>query len=185
MLGPQIDLASDPRWSRVYGTFGENTDLVTEMTAAFVESYQTDPESTGADEGWGTGSVNAMIKHFPGDGAGEGGRESHYDIGKYAVFPGDSFDEHLAPFLGALDSAAIMTSYSITLDGDGEPMFSDERGTAYVKDIIDILREDHGYDGVLVTDWAITKGGAGDPEAPYGTAWGVDELTRANAASRS
>ncbi|MBN8881717.1 MAG: glycoside hydrolase family 3 C-terminal domain-containing protein [Salana multivorans] len=178
LLGPQIDLASDPRWSRVYGTFGEDTDLVTDMTAAFVESYQDDPDSTGPDAGWGTGSVNAMIKHFPGDGAGESGRESHYQTGKYAVFPGDSFDQHLQPFLGSLDSAAIMTSYSITLDGEGQPMFSSERGTAYVKDIIDILREEHGYEGVLVTDWAITSGGSGDPDSPYGTAWGVDELTQ-------
>lgn len=87
-LSPQIDLATDPRWNRVSGTFGEDPGLTTDMARAYVDGFQT---STGASEitgGWGYRSVNAMVKHWPGGGSGEGGRDAHYGYGKYAVYPG-------------------------------------------------------------------------------------------------
>ena len=117
-LSPQIDLATEPRWLRVDGTFGENVELASEMAKAYVDGFQTTP---GAD-GWGSESVNAMIKHWAGDGPGEGGRESHTEAGKYGVYPGDNFDAHAEVFLGAMDSAAVMTAYSIALDADGQPL---------------------------------------------------------------
>ncbi len=43
--------------------------------------------------------MNAMIKHWAGDGPGEGGRESHTEAGKYGVYPGDNFDAHAEVFL--------------------------------------------------------------------------------------
>lgn len=96
-LGPQIDLATEPRWLRVGGTFGENTKLSTDMAQAYVDGSQS-TYVNGEDQGWGKDSINCMIKHFPGDGAGEGGRESHTRAGKYAVYPGGNFEEHLTPF---------------------------------------------------------------------------------------
>lgn len=171
-LSPQIDLATDPRWLRVSGTFGENVELATEMAQAYVDGFQATPDA----EGWGAESVNAMIKHWAGDGPGEGGRESHTEAGKYGVYPGDNFDAHAEVFLGAMDAAAVMTAYSIALDGEGQPLGGGDRvGSAYDSYRGDLLRQN--FSGVVVTDWGVTAGGSTDPDAMIGTAWGVDDLT--------
>lgn len=175
-LSPQIDLATEPRWLRVSGTFGENSELATSLAQAYVQGFQGTFDESGENLGWGSGSVTTMIKHFPGDGMGESGRESHTDTGKYAVYPGDNFDEHLEPFLGSLDSAAVMTSYSVAVDADGEPLFGEAVGTAYDAERVGLLRE-NGYKGVIVTDWAVTKAD-GEPGAiTGGRAYGVEDLT--------
>ena len=169
-LSPQIDLATEPRWNRVDGTFGEDAELATELTAAYVAGLQ----STNGSQPWGPESVNAMIKHWPGDGNGEGGRESHWETGKYAVYPGDNLDEHVSVFQGSLDSAAVMTSYSIALDGDGEPLFGERVGTSYDSGRMDLLREGNDYQGVIVTDWGATR----DPDpTTVATAWGTEDMT--------
>ena len=121
-LSPQIDLATEPRWTRFYGTFGESPELDTDMARAYVDGFQT---SFGEDEiagGWGYMSVNAMVKHWPSGGPEEGGRDAHYNYGKYAVYPGGAFEAHLKPFTeGAfkLDGAtgmasAVMPYYTIS-----------------------------------------------------------------------
>ncbi|WP_198928291.1 glycoside hydrolase family 3 N-terminal domain-containing protein [Tessaracoccus sp. ZS01] len=173
-LSPQIDLATEPRWLRVGGTFGEDAAQAAELAAAYVDGFQ----GTGGEDAWGTESVNAMIKHFAGDGPGEGGREAHTDAGKYGVYPGDNLAEHVSVFQGALDSAAVMTAYSIALDADGEPLFEDRMGTAYDASRMAILREDNSYQGVIVTDWGVMTG-AKDEGAFIGTAWGAEELSPA------
>jgi beta-glucosidase len=176
-LSPQIDLATDPRWVRVSGTFGENVELASEMAAAYVEGFQSTYDESGENQGWGPESVPTMIKHLPGDGMGEGGRESHFEGGKYAVYPGGNLDEHLEPFLAALDSASVMTSYSIGLDADGEPVLGERAGSAYDKDKVDLLRADQDYQGVIVTDWGVTAGGPEDPDALISTAWGMEDAS--------
>ena len=170
-ISPQIDLATDPRWLRTEGTFGENLELTSALAAANVAGFQS---STGAT-GWGPESINAMIKHWVGEGPGEGGREPHTNAGKYAVFPGENFDAHTQAFLGALDSASVMTSYSILLDGNGEPLFRDRTGAAYDLDRIALLREQ--YQGVIISDWNVTDS-VFDPDSTGGTGWGVEDLTR-------
>ncbi|WP_228375108.1 glycoside hydrolase family 3 protein [Demequina iriomotensis] len=174
-LSPQVDLATEPRWSRVGGTFGEDSAQAAELTAAYIDGFQG---SEGTDE-WGTESVNGMIKHFAGDGPGEGGREAHTESGKYGVYPGDNLDEHVSVFSAALDSAAVMTAYSIALDADGEPLTGAERmGTAYDSGRMEILRGDLSYEGVVVTDWGVMTG-ITDEGAFIGTAWGAEDLTPA------
>ncbi|WP_227589929.1 glycoside hydrolase family 3 N-terminal domain-containing protein [Demequina pelophila] len=173
-LSPQVELATEPRWLRVGGTFGEDLDQATELTQAYTDGFQG---SGGTDE-WGSESVNGMIKHWAGDGPGEGGREGHTYVGKYGVYPGDNFDEHPEVFLGALNSSAVMTAYSIALDGDGEPLFTDRTGTAYDADRMAILREENNYDGVIVTDWGVMSG-SNDEGAFFGMAWGAEDLTPA------
>ena len=67
-LSPQVDIATDPRWSRASGTFGEDPYLAAAMASAYCNGFQT---STGYDadpNGWGMNSVNAMVKHWPGGG---------------------------------------------------------------------------------------------------------------------
>lgn len=173
-LSPQIDLATEPRWLRVAGTFGEDADQNTELASAYVSGYQG---SDGEAE-WGSESVNAMIKHWAGDGPGEGGRESHTEAGKYGVYPGGNLAEHTEAFLGSLDSAAVMTAYSIALDADGNPLFDDRTGTAYDAGRMAILREENGYDGVVVTDWGVMTA-VTDPDAMIAMAWGAEDLTPA------
>lgn len=173
-LSPQVDLATEPRWLRVGGTFGEDAAQAAELTGAYVTGFQ----GTAGESEWGAESVNAMIKHWPGDGPGEGGRESHTFTGKYGVYPGDNLDEHISVFQGALDSAAVMTSYSISLDGDGEPLFGERVGTAYDDGLMSLLRDDNEYRGVIVTDWGVMTG-ANDEGAFIATAWGTEDLTPA------
>ncbi|SDL24571.1 glycoside hydrolase family 3 N-terminal domain-containing protein [Tessaracoccus oleiagri] len=173
-LSPQIDLATEPRWLRVGGTFGEDVAQNTELAAAYVDGFQ----GTGGEDVWGSESVNAMIKHWAGDGPGEGGREGHTDAGKYGVYPGGNFDEHADGFLGSLDSAAVMTAYSIALDANGEPLFGERVGTAYDNGRMSVLREDNAYEGVVVTDWGVMSGSK-DEGAFFGMAWGAEELAPA------
>ena len=181
-LSPQIDLATEPRWTRFYGTFGESPELDTDMARAYVDGFQT---STGVDEiadGWGYKSVNAMVKHWPSGGPEEGGRDAHYNYGKYAVYPGGAFETHLKPFTegafklnGATGMAsAVMPYYTIStgVDPSGKNV-----GNSFSKYIItDLLREKYGYDGVVCTDWNITYDNAGIDRFD-GKCWGVEELT--------
>ncbi|MDE0573608.1 glycoside hydrolase family 3 C-terminal domain-containing protein [Demequina sp. B12] len=173
-LSPQIDLATEPRWLRVGGTFGEDAAQSAELSAAYVDGFQG---SDGEAE-WGDESVNAMIKHWAGDGPGEGGRESHTYTGKYGVYPGDNLDEHISVFQGALNSAAVMTSYSISLDADGNPLFEDRTGTAYDTGLMSVLRDDNAFGGVVVTDWGVMSG-SNDEGAFFGMAWGAEDMTPA------
>ena len=181
-LSPQIDLATEPRWTRFYGTFGESPELDTDMARAYVDGFQT---STGKDEiadGWGYKSVNAMVKHWPSGGPEEGGRDAHYNYGKYAVYPGGAFETHLKPFTeGAFKlngktekASAVMPYYTIStgVDPSGKNV-----GNSYSKYIItDLLREEYGYDGVVCTDWNITYDNMGIDKFD-GKCWGVEELT--------
>jgi beta-glucosidase len=181
-LSPQIDLATEPRWTRFYGTFGESPQLDTDMARAYVDGFQT---STGKDEiadGWGYASVNAMVKHWPSGGPEEAGRDAHYNYGKYAVYPGGALETHLRPFTeGAfkLDGAtgkasAVMPYYTISagVDPSGKNV-----GNSYSSYIInDLLRGKYGYDGVVCTDWAITADNS-RIDSFDGKPWGVEELT--------
>ena len=97
-LSPQIDLATEPRWNRFVGTFGEDPNLATDMARAYVDGFQTSPQAINAYNGWGNYSVNAMVKHWPSGGPEEGGRDAHFAYGKFAVYPGNNFQMHLKTF---------------------------------------------------------------------------------------
>lgn len=181
-LSPQIDLATEPRWTRFYGTFGESPQLDTDMARAYVDGFQT---STGKDEiadGWGYASVNAMVKHWPSGGPEEAGRDAHYNYGKYAVYPGGALETHLRPFTeGAfkLDGAtgkasAVMPYYTISTDVDPSGKNVGNSYSSYI--INDLLRGKYGYDGVVCTDWAITADNS-RIDSFDGKPWGVEELT--------
>ena len=181
-LSPQVDLASDPRWSRFSGTFGGDTHLATDMARAYCDGFQTSPADKAIDGAWGYESVNAMVKHWYGYGAQEGGRDSHYNYGKYAVYPGNNRAEHLKSFTegafklegGTEKASAVMPIYSILWNQDPE---GKNVGGSYSKWMIqDQLRNEYGYDGVVCTDWAIT-GDNKTVEGFDGKPWGVETLT--------
>ncbi len=182
-LSPQIDLATEPRWSRVSGTFGESPELSADMARAYVDGFQTSGEETVIADGWGYNSVNAMIKHWPGGGPEEGGRDAHFSYGKYAVYPGNNFGAHLIPFTdGGLKledetkmASAVMPYYTISYNTD--KVNNENVGNSYNKYLItDLLRGEYGFDGVVCTDWGVTR----DETAVDGfgtTCWGVETLT--------
>ncbi len=180
-LSPQIDLGTEPRWVRINGTFGEDPQLSTDMARAYVDGFQT---SYGKDEiagGWGYGSVNAMIKHWPGGGPEEGGRDAHFAYGKYAVYPGNNFDEHLIPFIqGGLKlnhktrtAAAIMPYYTISYGIDTKN--GQNIGNSYSTYLIsNQLRGKYGYNGVVCTDWQVTADEAKSLDEFKGKSWGME-----------
>ncbi|PQZ54926.1 beta-glucosidase [Bacillus sp. MYb209] len=184
-LSPQIDIATDPRWFRFNGTFGEDSTLSTDMARAYVDGFQTSEGERELEDGWGLDSVNAMVKHWPGGGSGEGGRDAHFGCGKYAVYPGNNFEEHLKPFVeGAFQldkktsrASAVMPYYTVSFNQDKEN--GENVGNSYSSYLItDLLREQYGYDGVVCTDWLITADEHEDKDTFLtGKSWGVEHLS--------
>lgn len=182
-LSPQIDLATEPRWSRFDGTMGEDPDLAADLARAYVDGFQTSADEKEIVGGWGYQSVNAMVKHWPGGGPEEGGRDGHFGYGAYAVYPGNHFADHLKPFIdGAfkLDgptgmASAVMPYYTISYNID--TVNNENVGNGFSKYIInDLLRGKYGYDGVLCTDWMITADVAA-VDMFQGKCWGVEKLS--------
>ena len=178
-LSPQIDLSTEPRWRRFYGSFSESPELSRDMAQTYCDAFQT---TKGSKNGWGDESVNCMVKHWPGGGSGEGGRDAHFGIGKYAVYPGGGFNTALIPFVeGAFNlkgktkaASAVMPYYTISYgqDPSGENVANGFSG--YI--IRDLLREKYGYEGVVCTDWGIVK----DYKKTFkhaGKPWGVENLS--------
>ena len=176
-LSPQIDLATEPRWSRFNGTFGEDPALDTDMARAYVDGFQTSPEG-----GWGMESVNAMVKHWPSGGSEEGGRDAHFNYGKFAVYPGGNFQTHLRSFVegafklegGTVEASAVMPYYTISygIDPSGKNV-----GNSYSQYIIgELLRGKYNYKGVVCTDWNITYDNRAI-ESFDGKCWGTETLT--------
>ena len=186
-LSPQVDLPTEPRWNRFYATMGEVPALAADMTRAYCDGFQTSFGEDvlgrrGASKGWGKASVNAMVKHWPGGGPCEAGRDAHFGFGKYAVYPGNNFQMHKFPFVegafkldgGTEKAAAVMPYYTIAYNQTSENV-----ANAYNKEIItDMLRNEAGYDGVVCTDWAITQKYE-HVSIHGGKPWGVEHLTEA------
>jgi len=163
-LHPMADLATEPRWARINGTFGEDAYLSAAMTKAYVLGFQGDS--------LGVHSVACMSKHFSGGGPQLNGDDPHFPYGKDQAYPGDNFDYHVLPFIdGALAArtAQIMPYYGIPVGQTNEDV-----GFAFNKAIItDLLRDSLHFDGVVCTDWGIIT----DSKMKEAAAWGVEDLT--------
>lgn len=180
-LSPQADLATSPRWARIDGTFGEDPDLVRRLVGAYVAGVQ------GGVDGLGKDSVAAVVKHWVGYGASEDGFDGHNYYGRFSAFPGGAFDLHVAAFLDAFANgvAGVMPTYNILRDLvlGGERI--EQVGAGYSAELLtDLLRGEHGYDGLLLSDWAIARDvneacRTGEPRMTpldVAMAWGVEEL---------
>ncbi len=167
-LHPMADLATDPRWARINGTFGEDAKLSARLTAAYIHGFQGDKLDTN--------SVACMTKHWPGGGPQEKGEDAHFHYGKNQVYPGNNFAYHLIPFEAALkaNTAMIMPYYGIAVDQTSENV-----GMSFNKEIITkLLREEYGYDGVVCSDWGIIEGFSFlGYELVEAKNWGVEKLT--------
>jgi beta-glucosidase len=136
------DLSTEPRWQRIEGTFGENSEWVGKMITQIVLGFQ--------GEKLGRGSVAVTTKHFPGGGAGVGGQDPHFDWGKEEHFPGGMFENNLVPFKAAIKAgtSSIMPYYSIPLGTKYEKV-----AYAYNKAVIhDLLRVQLGFKGIINSD---------------------------------
>jgi len=152
-LSPMADIATEPRWNRISGTFGEDAALAAKLVRAYVEGFQG--KQLGPD------SVMTICKHFPGDGPVKSGLDPHNDYGKWQVYPGNNFNHHLLPFQAAFEAGTggIMPGYAI-------PTGVDKVGMAFSRIIVtDLLRKKSRFDGLVVTDWLRNM------------PWGVEDLS--------
>jgi beta-glucosidase len=166
-LHPQVDLATEPRWPRISGTFGEDAQLTARMAKAYILGYQGDKLDSN--------SVATMTKHFPGGGPQKEGLDPHFPFQKGQVYPGNNFKYHLIPFEAAFaaHTAAIMPYYGVPMGQTSENV-----GMSYNKDIITgLLRNTYHFDGVVCTDWGLVNDSKMGPIIWPARAWGVENLT--------
>lgn len=135
-FAPMIDIARDPRWGRIAEGCGEDTYLTTVMGAAMVKGYQGDSLNDPT-------AIAACPKHFVGYGAVEGGR----DYNSTFIPERRLRNVYLPPFEAAAKAGAatFMTSFN---DNDGVP----STGNTFI--LRNVLRDEWGFDGIVVTDWA-------------------------------
>lgn len=168
-LHPQIDLATEPRWPRIGGTFGEDAHLTARLGKAYIEGFQG--ETVGAH------SVACMTKHFPGGGPQNEGLDPHFEFQKGQIYPGNHFDYHLIPFEAAFEAqtAAIMPYYGVPVDQTDENV-----AMSFNKRIItSLLREKYHYNGIICTDWGLITDNRNPDFTWPARAWGVEHLTGA------
>jgi len=166
-LHPMADLATEPRWGRISGTFGEDAALASRMVAAYIRGFQ--------GPALGPASVACMTKHFPGGGPQKDGEDPHFPYGREQVYPGDNFDYHLIPFEAAFEAgtAQVMPYYGMPIGLDLE-----EVGFGFNKDVIaGLLREKYGFDGVVCTDWGLLNDSRIGEWVMEARAWGVEHLS--------
>jgi beta-glucosidase len=179
-LHPQIDLATEPRWARAAGGFGQSAETAERLVPAYLRGFQGQRLTSS--------SVACMAKHFPGGGPQRDGEDPHFPYGREQVYPGGGFEYHLKPFRAAItaDTAALMPYYGMPVGlalPDGTPV--EEVGFGFNPAIVTtLLRDQLGYDGVVCTDWGLItdKNVAGLPFPAR--AWGVEHLSRQERVAR-
>jgi beta-glucosidase len=167
-LHPMADLATEPRWARINGTFGEDAALAARLVAAYIHGFQ--------GPALGPESVACMTKHFPGGGPQQDGEDPHFPYGREQVYPGNNRDYHLIPFAAAFaaGTAQIMPYYGMPVGTSWEAV-----GFGFNKDVITgLLREQYGFDGVVCTDWGLLTDAEIAGQMMVARAWGVEHLSR-------
>lgn len=165
-LHPQSDLATEPRWGRISGTFGEDVDVVCELTEAYIRGFQ--------GETIGRESVSCMTKHFPGGGPQKDGEDPHFPYGREQIYPGGAFAIHLKPFEVAIRTGTgqMMPYYGMPVETEWE-----EVGFGFNKGIVTgLLREQLGFDGIVCTDWGLITDTHIMGRFLPARAWGVEHL---------
>lgn len=135
---PTVDLGRDARWPRIWENFGEDCYLSSEMGKAMVYGFQgVDPNNIDQYH------IATSMKHFMGYGVPWTGK----DRTPAYISPADLREKHFAPFLAGLQAGALTVMVN-SASVNGVPMHAN-------KDILTgWLKEETGWDGVLITDWA-------------------------------
>lgn len=166
-LHPQVDLATEPRWARIAATFGEDTDLSSDLVAAYIRGFQ------GAE--LNSQSVSTITKHFPGAGPQKDGEDPHFTYGREQVYPGNNHEYHLKPF-----EAAIAAGGSQMMPYYGMPIGVsdwDEIGFAFNKPVITgLLRNKLNFHGIVCTDWGLITDTSILGQDMPARAWGLEHL---------
>ncbi len=169
-----VDVMTDPRWQRAYGTFGEDTDLICKIAERMIPIVQ------GSEDGVTTDGVALTMKHFPGGGARENGYDPHYKAGQWNVYqtPGSLEKYHLPGFRVSVDknAASIMPYYakpakekSAAQVVNGKEIEMQPFGFAYNKPLVDgLLRKEMGFKGYINSDTGIV----------HNMCWGVEMLDK-------
>ncbi|HLO60532.1 MAG TPA: glycoside hydrolase family 3 N-terminal domain-containing protein [Bacteroidales bacterium] len=136
ILGPQIDLMTEPRWSRNMGCFSEDAELTAEMLAAFMDGAQG--AKVGPDK------ILVHLKHWPGSGPHKDGK------GEWLVYPGNNLDYQLLPWKKGIEKGAlaVMGYYSGTYVDTFNVCFSPYWSTK-------VLYDQLGFKGAICTDWGV------------------------------
>ena len=162
------DTATDPRWFRTNGTFGEDPAFNAAAIGAVVRGFQ-------GEHGLERDGIALTTKHFPGGGARENGFDPHYAEGKDNVYPtpGSLATYHLPPFQAAIDAgtASVMPYYAIPSAAKSampqEPLADfEDVGFAFNAGMLGLLRT-MGHRGYVNSDSGVLSK----------MAWGVEELT--------
>lgn len=182
-LSPQADIATEPRWARINGTFGEDAELTKRMVRGYITGIQHGTRGVGAD------SVAAIVKHWVGYGAAKDGWDSHNAYGKYAAFSGDNLERHIYPFTGAFEAgvAGVMPTYSILQGASWQGRAIEAVGAGFNHFLLtDLLRGQYRFNGIILSDWLITSdcnqvceqgAPAGEKPVPEGMPWGMENAT--------
>ncbi|MFK9094456.1 glycoside hydrolase family 3 protein [Bacillus salipaludis] len=173
------DTATDPRWQRSYGTFGEDPEFISDAIGRIIDGFQ--------GENLGKHSIAMTTKHFPGGGARENGFDPHYEEGKWNLYPtpGSLEKYHLPPFQAAVEhgTSSIMPYYSIprinksvVQEFDGEDIPFEEVGFTFNHYFLQhILRGKLGFKGYINSDSGVTNK----------MSWGVEDKTEAERFSKA
>jgi beta-glucosidase len=133
-LAPVLDVARDPRWGRVEETFGEDPILVSQFGVEYIKGIQTDDLRNG---------VMATGKHFVGHSFSQGG----LNCAPVQIGWRDLWDVYLAPFQAAIRDAGIASMMNAYPEIDGEVVAASKRI------LTDLLRNELGFDGLVVSDY--------------------------------
>ncbi|NML64850.1 beta-glucosidase [Hymenobacter sp. RP-2-7] len=142
--GPVLDLAREPRWSRVEETYGEDPVLNSQMGVAMVQGFQGASLKSGSN-------IVSTLKHFTAYGVPEGGHNG----GSISTGPRELFQSYLPPFRAAVQAGAqsVMTAYNSI---DGVPCSAN----SFL--LTDVLRQRWGFQGFTVSDLGSISGLAGN-----------------------
>lgn len=141
-FSPMVDLVRDPRWGRVLESTGEDSYLNSLMATAFVKGYQ----GTAGELATNFRKIAACVKHFAGYGAAEGGRDYNtVDLSDWNLY-----QNYLPAFQAAVTAGVklVMTSFNVL---KGIP------STANKWLLQDVLRQDLGFEGVVISDWGAVR----------------------------
>lgn len=187
-LSPQADLATEPRWPRNSGTFGEDPERVRVLVQAYIEGFQHGASGLGPD------SVATVVKHWVGYGAAVDGFDGHSYYGRFARLDG-ALALHVRAFEGAFAAkvAGVMPTYTILQDATIDGRAVEPVGGGFNRQLLtDLLRGRHRFDGVILSDWGITRDcneNCKTATVPHTVAdiampWGVESLSVADRFAR-